>query len=180
MGEFDFDEDGEFLVEGARSFVEALSDFERVDGVDGVEEPGSGRGFVGLQRPDEVHLEAFEVGGGCEFLLPFLDAVFTEEALAGGVGLDEEIDGVDLRDGHEGDVGYGPVGAGAGLGDPGSDMGEVFGDGHRSSLRPGLLEALLEDGWQVARGVEKIKPGFHLVQVPVSVRREKKALQRAA
>jgi hypothetical protein len=37
---------------------------------------------------------------------------------------------VHLADGHEGYAGDVAVGSGAGLGDLGSDVGEVFGDGH--------------------------------------------------
>ena len=45
VGEFYFDEDGDGFIEGLRGGMEALSGFEVVEGVDGVEELG---GFGGL------------------------------------------------------------------------------------------------------------------------------------
>ena len=55
--EFDFDEDGESFVEGACGVVEALGCFERVDGVDGLEEFGGFGGLVVLQSADEVNFD---------------------------------------------------------------------------------------------------------------------------
>ena len=122
--------DGDGFAEGLSGGVEALGDFERIYGVNGVEEFGGLGGFVALEWADEVDFKAFEVGGGFGFGLPLLDAVFAEEAVAGGVGFEEGSDGVDLGDGHEGYVVGRAVGAGAGVGDLGVDAGEVFGDGH--------------------------------------------------
>jgi hypothetical protein len=62
--------------------------------------------------------------------LIFLDAVFSEEALSGGVGFEDDLDGVDLGDRHEGDLAVGAVGAAAGGGDLIVEAGEVFCDGH--------------------------------------------------
>ncbi len=107
-------------------FVEAGGDAEGVDGVDGVEEFRGGRGFVRLQRTDEVDFEVVESGGWGSFGLPLLHAVFAEEALAGGVGLEEEVDGVHLADGHKGYVGDGAVGAVAGVGDFVADAFQVL------------------------------------------------------
>ena len=86
VGELDLDEDGEGFVEGCGGGVEALGDLEGVDGVDGVEELGGASGFVGLERADEVEFGARQLGDCRGFLREFLDAVFAEEALAGGVG----------------------------------------------------------------------------------------------
>jgi hypothetical protein len=61
------------------------------------------------------------LGGGEEISesealgLPFLDAIFAEESLAGFVGLEDGFGRMDLADGHEGDGGGGAVGAGAGI-----------------------------------------------------------------
>ena len=130
-GELDLDEDGEGFAEGAGGVVEALGDAEGVDGVDGVEELGGAGGLVGLEGANEVHLRGSGSGGGCGLLLlPLLDAVFAEEALAGGVSFEEGLYGMDFADGHEGDVGERAIGAGAGFGDLGADLGEIFGDGH--------------------------------------------------
>jgi hypothetical protein len=126
VGEFDFDEDGEGLAEGARDFVEAGCYAEGVDGVDGVEELGRGGGFVGLEGADEMHFKGFERGGLLGFLLPLLNSVLAEETLAGSVGFEQGFDWVDLGDGHEGDVLHGAVGAGAGFGDLGANLVEVF------------------------------------------------------
>jgi len=49
--------------------------------------------------------------------LPFLDAVFAEQALAGGVGFEDRAGGMDFANGHESDGFGGTVGAGAGVGD---------------------------------------------------------------
>jgi hypothetical protein len=95
-----------------------------------VEELGGAGGFIGLEGADEVDLDVCEGGGAFGFLLPLLDTVFAEEALAGGVGFEEEVDGVELGNGHEGDLGGVAVGAGAGGGDFFVDVGEVGGDGH--------------------------------------------------
>jgi hypothetical protein len=54
VGELDFDEDAEGLVEGLGGGVEALGGFEGVEGVDGVEELGSFGGLVVLERADEM------------------------------------------------------------------------------------------------------------------------------
>ena len=67
-------------------------------------------------------------GGG--FGGELLDAVFTEETVAGGVGFEEELDGMDLGDGHEGDVGFWAVGAAAGVGHLFADAGEICFYGH--------------------------------------------------
>ena len=61
---------------------------------------------------------------------PLLNAVFAEEALAGGVGFEDGFGRMHLADGHEGDGGGVAVGAGAGVGDLVADALEVGGDGH--------------------------------------------------
>ena len=58
----------------------------------------------------------------------FLDAVFAEEALAGGVGFKDGLGGVHLADGHEGYVGWRTMGAGAGVGDAVVELLEVGSD----------------------------------------------------
>ena len=102
------------LVEGGGGGVEALGDLEGVDGVDGVKELGGAGGFVGLQGADEVEVEVGKKGEVLGFLLKLLHAVFAEETLAGGVGVEDDLDGVDFADGHEGDFGVGAVGSAAG------------------------------------------------------------------
>jgi hypothetical protein len=49
--------------------------------------------------------------------LPFLDAVFAEETLAGGVGFEDGLGGVHFADGHESYGGWRTMGASAGIGD---------------------------------------------------------------
>ena len=66
--------------------------------------------------------------------MPLLDAVFAEEALAGGVGFEEGVDGVDFGDDHEGDIRAGAVGAVASFRDLRADAGEVGGDGHEGEI----------------------------------------------
>jgi hypothetical protein len=130
VGELDLDVDGEVLVEGEGGGVEAGGELERVDGVDGVEELGGAVGLVVLEGADEVDLEIGQVIEGLGLLLELLNAVFAEEAVAGGVGLEQGGDGVELADGHQGDVGWGPVGAAAGLGDLVVEEGEICFNGH--------------------------------------------------
>ena len=133
-GEFDLDEDGEGFVQGCGGLVEAGGGFEGVEGVDGREELGGFGGFVVLERADEMEAGIRDQGTGIRknvgFGLPFLDAVFAEEGLAGGEGFEDRVGGVRLADGHEVDGGGVAVGAGAGVGDFVADAGEVFGDGH--------------------------------------------------
>jgi hypothetical protein len=80
---------GSFLLSAQRGGVEAGGDLERVDGVDGVEELGGAGGFVGLQRADEVEFAVGEAGEMRGFFCELLDAVFAEEAQAGGVGFED-------------------------------------------------------------------------------------------
>ena len=130
VGEFDFDEDGEGLVEGGGGRVEALGNLDGVDGVDGLEEFGGAGGFVGLEGADEVD---FEIGESCDgggFIGVFLHAVFAEEAVAGGVCFEDAGDGVELADRHQGDFGGGAVGAAAGGVDPVVQVGQIFCDRH--------------------------------------------------
>ena len=128
-GELDLDEDGDGFVERGGGAVETLGGLEGVECVDGVEELGGLGGFVVLEGADEVHLD---VSGGDYglFRLPLLDAVFAEEALAGGVGFEDGLGRVHLADGHEGDGAGRAVGPGAGVGDLVADALEVGGDGH--------------------------------------------------
>ncbi len=65
-----------------------------------------------------------------DFSCELLDAVLSEETLAGGVGFADHFDGVDLADGHEGYFALGAVGSTAGLGNLFVQMSEVFRDGH--------------------------------------------------
>ena len=123
VAEFDLEEDGEFLVERGGGGVEAGGDLEGVDGVDGVEELGGAGGLVGLERADEVVLSVGERCDGGEFLRELLNAVFAEEAQAGGVGFEDGFGGMHLADGHEGDFGLGAVGEAAGEGDLFADAG---------------------------------------------------------
>ena len=53
-----------------------------------------------------------EGGDGGGFFCEFLDAVFAEEALAGGVGFQDGFGGVHLADGHEGDFAGGRLARG--------------------------------------------------------------------
>ncbi len=69
------------------------------------------------------------MGEGGEFGFPFLDAVFAEEALVGGVGFEDGIGGVGLADGHEGDGCGVAMGAGAGVCDLVAEAFEIGGDG---------------------------------------------------
>ena len=132
VGEFDFDEDGEGFVECCCGGVEALRDFEGVYGIDGVEEFRGASGFVGLEGTDEVNLDVGEVSDEGGFFLKFLDAVFSEEAEAGGVGFEDGFCGMDFGDGHEGDGGFVALGPAAGGGDGFADGDEVSGYGHVS------------------------------------------------
>ena len=104
VGELYFDVDGKIFVERSGGSVESVGDLEGVDGVNGVEELCGPRGLIGLQRTDEVVLRTGEVSEGIGLRGELLDAIFAEETMAGGVGLDEELDRMDLGDGHEGDV----------------------------------------------------------------------------
>ena len=132
VGEFDFDEDGEDFVEGGGCGVEALGDFERVDGVDGVEEFRGAGGFVGLEWTDEVDFDAEEVGDARRFFLVLLDAILTEEAEAGGVGFEDGFRWMDFGDSHEGDGGLVALCAAACCGDGFADGDEIGGYGHVS------------------------------------------------
>ena len=132
VAELDLDQDGKLLAQGCGGGVEALGDLQGVDGVDGVEEFGGVGGLVGLQRADEVELCIGQVVDVRRFLLELLDAVFAEEALAGGVGFEDHLGGMHLADGHQGDFALGAVGAAAGFGNLFVQVGEVFGDGHCS------------------------------------------------
>ena len=62
--------------------------------------------------------------------LELLHSVFAEEALSGGVGLEDHLYGVDFADGHQRYVVLGAVGSAAGFGDLFVQVGEVFRDGH--------------------------------------------------
>jgi hypothetical protein len=131
VGELDFDEDGEGFVEGPGGGVEARGGFEGVDGVDGLKELGGGAGLVVLERADEMDGEVGERGEKRLFGGELLDSVFAEEALAGGVGFEDNVGWVGLADGHEGDGGGVAVGAGAGVGDLIAEAFEVSGDAGR-------------------------------------------------
>ena len=137
-GELDLNEDWEALVEGECGVVEAGGKLEGIDRVYSVKELCGAGGFVGLQRADEVHIQAGEGGGDRGFLLPLLHAIFTEETLAGSVGFYEKLYRVDFADGHEGDVGGVAMGFGASVGDLIVELGEIIcdvvGDGHAVSI----------------------------------------------
>jgi len=137
--ELDLDEDAEGFVERLRGGVEAFCGFEGVESVDGVEDLGGFGGLIVLQRANEMRLrverEAWrgvveDVGEFGAFGLPFLDAIFAEEALAGFVGFADGFGGMHLADGHEGDGAGVAVGAGAGVGDFVLQAFEVGSDGH--------------------------------------------------
>ena len=64
----------------------------------------------------------------------FLDAVFAEEAQAGGVGFDYSFGRMHFADSHERNFGVGPVGSAAGCGDLFADAGEIFGERHPTSI----------------------------------------------
>ena len=65
--------------------------------------------------------------------MPLLDAVFAEEALAGGVGFQQELYRVELAYCHQGYVVDRTLRAMAGCGDLGSDLEEVFGYGRHEA-----------------------------------------------
>ncbi len=135
--EFYFEKNGKDLAESLGGVVEAGGEAEGVDGVDGLEELCGGGGFVGLERADEVHVD---VGGGVGGLgLPLLDAVFAEEALAGGVGFEQGGEGVHLAHCHQCNGGGVSVGAGAGFGDRSADLLEVCCDGHAGLILLGRM-----------------------------------------
>jgi len=69
----------------------------------------------------------------------FLDAVFAEEALAGGVGFEDGFGGVHFADGHEGDGGGAATGAVADGGDFFAEGFEVGGDGHATVSLEGYV-----------------------------------------
>ena len=96
VGELYFDQDGECFVESCGGGVQALGGFEGVEGVDGVEEFGGFGGLVVLQRADEVQFDARRerLTDADALDLHLLDAVFAEEALAGGVGFEDRFGGM--------------------------------------------------------------------------------------
>lgn len=139
VGEFDLDEDGEFFVECRGGGVEALGDFERIDGVDGVEEFGGAGGFIGLKRADEMDFNAGERGDEGGLIGELLNAVFAKEAVAGGMGFEDALDGVELADGHKCNFIDGAVGAAAGCGDLVVEEFKILRDRHAGfSLRVGV------------------------------------------
>ena len=71
-----------------------------VDGIDGVEDLGSLRRLVRLQVADHVEARVLQFGEFREFLGEFLHAVFTEQSLAGGIGLEDRCRGKVLEYGH--------------------------------------------------------------------------------
>ena len=81
------------------------------------------RGQRDASRGVEEIVEVREFGG------ELLDAVFAEEALAGGVGFEDGLGGMHFADGHERYVGWRTVGAGAGVGDAVVELLEVSCDG---------------------------------------------------
>ena len=58
----------------------------------------------------------------------FLDAIFSEEALAGSVGFKDGLGGLHFADGHEGDLRSRAMGAGACVGDAVVDLPEIGSD----------------------------------------------------
>jgi len=156
VAELDLDEDAELFAEGSSGGVEALGDLEGVDGVDGVEELGGAGGLVGLEGADEVEVGVGERGEMLGFLLKLLDAVFAEETLAGGVGFEDDVEGMDFADGHEGDVGFGAVGAMTGGGDLFSKAGYIFSDGHAVWILSSSRLRYGEDGGREGQATKAI------------------------
>jgi hypothetical protein len=99
-----------------------------------------------LEGADQVEFGAYQLGDCRGLVCEFLDSVFAEEALAGGVGFEDGIGGMHLADGHEGDFADGAVGAVAGGGDLLVEVSEVFRDGHRiQSYRATGMDSLIVD-----------------------------------
>ena len=89
-------------------------------------------GFVGLEGADEVDFDVGKISDeGC-FFLELLDAVFSEEAEAGGVGFEDGFRWMDFGDSHEGDGGLVALCAAACCGDGFADGDEIGGYGHVS------------------------------------------------
>ena len=98
--------------------------------------------------------------------MPLLDAVFSEEALAGGVGLKDGFGGVGFADGHERDGGGVAVGTGAGGGDLVAELLEVCGDGHGSDPVYGAVDAGFILG-EVGFWWPEYRPCIQLAHFPV-------------
>ena len=98
------------------------------------EELGGASCFVRLQRADRWNLGAGELADGWRLLLPFLHAVFAEEAQAGSIGFQITFSGMHLADRHQRDFGLGAAGAAAGVGDLFPDAGEIFSEWHPRSI----------------------------------------------
>jgi len=120
VGELDLDEDSQFFAEGLGCGVQAFGGFGGIEGVDGIENLRGFGSLIVLERANEVDLEAGrgrdEIGEGESLGLPFLNAIFAEQALPGLVGFKNGLGGMDFADGHEGDAGGGAVGTRADVG----------------------------------------------------------------
>ena len=114
----DLEQDGKIFFQFGGSGVEALGEFEGVDGVDGMEEFGGGAGLVRLKVADHVELGVLEVGECAGFFFEFLNAVLAEEALPGDIGFANRIRREGLGAGHQGDFARGPATTGGGGADP--------------------------------------------------------------
>ena len=83
-----------------------------------------------LKRADEVELSAGQIFYVREFFLELLDAILTEETLAGGIGLENHFDRMNFGDGHQGYFALAAIGAAAGMCDLFVKVSEIFCDGH--------------------------------------------------
>lgn len=110
-----------------RDAGDGAGEFGAVDGVDGVEQLHRGAGFVGLQGADQVEVDVVKaLAKGGPFALRLLHPVFTEDAMAlFQHGLDP-VQGLDLADGNQVDVGVAVVLLGCG-GKAGLDIFEAHG-----------------------------------------------------
>src|SRR6185312_13792469 len=93
----------QLLVERGSSAIESLRNFERINGIDCIKELGGAVGLVRLQWPDEMEAGIAESSQMLGLLLKLLHAVFAKEPLPRRVGLQNDVDRMDLAYGHQRD-----------------------------------------------------------------------------
>ena len=94
-----------------------------VNGMNGVKQRHRFLGLVGLQRSDQMQLDAGMRGHQRRpFVLGLLHAIFAEDVLAGGYHRLDGLDGESLRHRHQFDIGGITPGIAAGARDFGTDV----------------------------------------------------------
>ncbi len=129
-GDVHFEEARDRASGAGRLLIEGFGQAQPIDRVDGGEGRHRGAGLVGLQRPDEVPLDAGRREGDLRQRL--LHAALAEHGDAGGEGGGDQLGRLLLAGGDQGHGSRVAAGPGRGRLDAGPDLGDSVGHARRA------------------------------------------------